>query len=813
MGLQSAMTTALTGMQASETTIDVVGNNVANSNTVGFKESSVLFATQFLQTQSIGSAPSTGSGGTNPRQVGLGVKVAEIAPDFTQGTIQVSSNPLDLAIQGDGFFIVQGPGGGSQQFYTRNGQFKTNANNELTSVNGDRVLGYGVNNDFVIDTNKVVPLTIPLGGSAVAQQTNNVNLLGNLQPAAEGVATTPGEIQSAILGDNSVEIPSDIGVGDAKILDTPSVALATATVSATPGSIPAGTYSYKVVFVDPNAPANAQEGPASPAFGGNVTVPAGGNGTIDLANLPTSNNPSVFTMKRIYRVDVNDPNGQYQQVGTDIPESQTSYIDTAAAGTTTLNATNLDANSSYNYFYTFVAPSGLETRPSSESSTIAISQADQRIRLENIPQPTDPQFTKIRIYRNSDNSPGTFYQVDEIPVGTTSYIDNKSDAAIIDPTKTLDRNGPKVTNTTPLVNVSTFNGNSYVNPFKVGTLSFTGSKGADGGLDLPTKQLKITNSTTVADLIDFMQKSLGIETTSNDPDNPLTGSPGGVLTGDSRIQFESNDGVANAVNVKQTAFQLTDANGAPQSVELPFSPSQTADGAGTSSEMIAYDSLGIPLTVRLTTTLEKTTNGVTTYRWYATSADNQATDGDTAIGTGLITFNGSGKFISTTNDTVSINRQDVASNSPVTFALDFSQVTALSENSTGVQASSQDGFAAGTLSSFSITETGRIKGVYSNGVTRDLGQVLMARFSNAGGLQQVGNNLYAEGVNSGEPLLDTPGNSGIGALTAGAVELSNSDIGQNLIDLILASTQYRGGTRVITSAQQLLDELLNLRAG
>ena len=58
MGLQSAMTTALTGMQASETTIDVVGNNVANSNTVGFKESSVLFATQFLQTQSIGSAPS-----------------------------------------------------------------------------------------------------------------------------------------------------------------------------------------------------------------------------------------------------------------------------------------------------------------------------------------------------------------------------------------------------------------------------------------------------------------------------------------------------------------------------------------------------------------------------------------------------------------------------------------------------------------------------------------------------------------------------------------------------------------------------------
>ena len=235
MGLESALTTALTGLQASETTIDVVGNNVANSNTVGFKQSSVLFATQFLQTQSIGSAPSTASGGTNPRQIGLGVKVAEIAPDFTQGTIQVSSNPLDLAIQGDGFFIVQGPGGGSQQYYTRNGQFKTNAKNELTSVNGDRVLGYGVNNDFVVDTNKIVPLTIPLGGSAVAQETNNVNLVGNLQPGSDGVATTPGIMDSAILNDNTVEVPDDIGVADVGAIDTPSVAGATVAAGAAAG--------------------------------------------------------------------------------------------------------------------------------------------------------------------------------------------------------------------------------------------------------------------------------------------------------------------------------------------------------------------------------------------------------------------------------------------------------------------------------------------------------------------------------------------------------------------------------------------------
>jgi flagellar hook protein FlgE len=123
----------------------------------------------------------------------------------------------------------------------------------------------------------------------------------------------------------------------------------------------------------------------------------------------------------------------------------------------------------------------------------------------------------------------------------------------------------------------------------------------------------------------------------------------------------------------------------------------------------------------------------------------------------------------------------------------------------------QDGFPPGSLTSFIITESGLIRGVFSNGTERPLGQVRMARFANNTGLQQVGDNVFTKGINSGEPIEGDPGEGGLGALTAGAVELSNTDIGQNLIELILASTQYRGGTRVITAAQQLLDELLSLR--
>ena len=201
MGLQSALSTALTGLNAAETTIDIVGNNVSNSQTVGFKESNVSFATQFLQTISIGAAPSSSSGGTNPRQVGLGAKVSEITPDFTQGTIEISSNELDVAIQGDGFLLVQGPQG--EMYYTRNGQLSTNQNNEVVTSEGYRVLGFNADDGQIIES--LQPITIPIGGSQVNQVTENVTFSGTLSPKA--TVGSAGEITSEVFGDASVEVP------------------------------------------------------------------------------------------------------------------------------------------------------------------------------------------------------------------------------------------------------------------------------------------------------------------------------------------------------------------------------------------------------------------------------------------------------------------------------------------------------------------------------------------------------------------------------------------------------------------------------
>ena len=204
MGLASALSTALTGMSAAETSIDVIGNNLANADTMGFKASTANFATQFLQTMQLGSAPSATNGGTNPTQIGLGTLVSDITPNFSQGTISTSTSNSDLAIQGDGMFVLQGSG--TQQLYTRDGQFSKNADNQLVNANGNLLLGYGVDNQFNINTNSLTPLSIPLGTATVAQATQNVVLQGSLPPTG-GVANQASILQTGVLGDCAVQRP------------------------------------------------------------------------------------------------------------------------------------------------------------------------------------------------------------------------------------------------------------------------------------------------------------------------------------------------------------------------------------------------------------------------------------------------------------------------------------------------------------------------------------------------------------------------------------------------------------------------------
>ncbi len=198
MGLTSALYTGLSGLSSSQFSLDVIGDNIANINTNGFKGSRSLFQTQFARTISAGTKPSTTQGGTNPMQIGLGSTVGAIQRSFTAGALETTGVPSDLAIEGDGFFVLRTPE--NEQVFSRDGAFSLSADARLISSDGFFVQGYSVNRDFKLIPGALGDISIPLGTLTTARATTTAELNGTLN--SNGTVATQGTIlRSQILHD------------------------------------------------------------------------------------------------------------------------------------------------------------------------------------------------------------------------------------------------------------------------------------------------------------------------------------------------------------------------------------------------------------------------------------------------------------------------------------------------------------------------------------------------------------------------------------------------------------------------------------
>jgi flagellar hook protein FlgE len=162
MGLSTALFTGVSGLNINGTGLSVVGDNIANTNTTGFKGSRAAF----------GDILSSSMGGSSSFQIGRGSALQAVQQQFVQGTLETTSNPLDLAIEGDGFFIVKDQNGA--QYYTRAGQFKLDKNGDIVNPEGMQLQGYIVDQGGVLDTINVSSLNSP------ANDTNNIDISANL---------------------------------------------------------------------------------------------------------------------------------------------------------------------------------------------------------------------------------------------------------------------------------------------------------------------------------------------------------------------------------------------------------------------------------------------------------------------------------------------------------------------------------------------------------------------------------------------------------------------------------------------------------
>jgi flagellar hook protein FlgE len=156
------MFSAISGLRAHQTKMDVTGNNIANVNTVGFKGSQTVFQDTLSQVIRAGGAPAQDRGGSNPAQVGLGVKVAAITTNWTQGATQSTGRSTDFMIEGDGFFVTRGTGG--EQLFTRAGSFDFDGAGKLVTPDGSILQGWMADANGVVNPNGPIgPLSVPYG--------------------------------------------------------------------------------------------------------------------------------------------------------------------------------------------------------------------------------------------------------------------------------------------------------------------------------------------------------------------------------------------------------------------------------------------------------------------------------------------------------------------------------------------------------------------------------------------------------------------------------------------------------------------------
>src|SRR3954451_2486089 len=180
----------ISGLRAHQQMMDVTGNNIANVNTTGYKSSQTVFQDTLSQMVNAAGAPQNQSGGTNPAQVGLGVRLASIDANLGQGAAQTTGKSSDMMIQGDGFFVVKS---GGEALYTRAGSFTFDANGSLTTPSGQIVQGWSAGTDGEVNTAGAPrDIKLPIGISLSPTVTENITMTGNF--SNEAVLGTTKEI-------------------------------------------------------------------------------------------------------------------------------------------------------------------------------------------------------------------------------------------------------------------------------------------------------------------------------------------------------------------------------------------------------------------------------------------------------------------------------------------------------------------------------------------------------------------------------------------------------------------------------------------
>ncbi|MCV3539672.1 flagellar hook protein FlgE [Campylobacter lari] len=803
----------VSGLQAHQYAMDVEGNNIANVNTFGFKYSRADFSTLMSQTSKIATAPDGNLGGKNPMQVGLGAGVNSTTRIHSQGNIQTTDKNTDMAINGDGFFIVSNDGG-TTQYYTRAGDFKTDAVGNFVDNNGYTVQGWNYNQETgqIDSSTSVGDIVIPPGMSMPARPSTSVSLTANLDSGntlgMNASAKRPIYALDSTHGrrDDTGTVIDENDTGHTEFYTT----------SKTGAQVTEKGVDMGVVFNAQGEGLNLRDGQGiwvSYADAKWTSAQAFAN-----PDLPT--NVAEMQANQTYTFwGYTNANGTQVPATLDITINGVHITAEGVGKETFLNAINAKT---------------------AETGVVA-SIVDGRFTLTN------------------DNSTGTTAKSKNISFTVNEQNNTAGQNFTVragDPQNpNFNRRPPEGANLTGGAGrngqaVSVITAHEYIyssNNVDIGANPNPNAQTAqDANMPQATGQRFFH---TTEDLRELLQRDARWAV-DYDGDGTLENWQNGGVAQDANPSVEvvvESDGrfkITNPAgqNAKDMTFKVTGYSNETNKIATNdkftamFSALDGNFNAGNNEKysqdmylsahtasIEIFDSLGTrhELTVQFTKQTKTADGGA---EWSIIISVPEPAEinfsGDGAPGNivvGNLRFGNDGSLQSYTPNVLNFTGNNGSKPDQV-IKLDFGTTGAFDgltsyDKDSATTKQETDGYTGGNLKPDALRtdENGYIYGEFTNGKTLALAKVALATFPNNMGLEEMGNNLYKATANSGTATIGHAGEGGRGGLKGSAIEMSNVDLSRALTELIVIQRGYQANSKTITTSDQLLNTLLQLK--
>ncbi|MBQ3403041.1 MAG: flagellar hook-basal body complex protein [Synergistaceae bacterium] len=842
--LRSLMT-AVTGVRAHQTMLDVTGNNISNANTTGFKKDNTIFADLMYQANKYASASGDTRGGINPAQVGLGVSVAAIETIYTQGSGSYTGNASDMMIQDRGFFVYSD---GTNQYFSRSGACTLDGNSDMVlSGSGYRLQGYKMEQTALSGFQQAAELStvnIPIGQKMDAHATSRVDYQCNLDSRSNaylsyGFADLPFNSVAGANGLSSgrAKVPVNgteydmafttrfdgdnnlTGTGrnylDITLANGGETAAITFDMTGIDAETGKPTLSIPRLVYDTTGTTTASSATVVPADTTATAVASGDNKLVGYINLATATAIGSADIAAVPETEVGNYVPVYQLPGQMPPQyAAAQYDDTT--GTVRLRTISiLDASNN--------SVSAVTTNTFLQNMATDGTGPGTKIRI-------DPSAFTYDVKGKMNYTSFTLSGSPTVPVagGTTYEPARVSYDFLVEFDESVERNGSE-SELGKTMSKMTLWYYGYSNSDAAGVLAGTATQSmhkleanvafnADGSFDYV--DWVDTNNDNAPMGYRIVNGTLLGGTDEAGPNFQIVA---GTSSGSSTTK--------NTLNFMQA--QSLDTPGAKDSLGVWTTVGAASQGGFHATKATIYDDDG------KTHTLEVTFKKVTEnrWRWEAFLVEQDESGNDVIANvipeprTGEIEFDGSGRISnaiaegalrSTENAEVAITLPFSLNGQPnSTVTLNFGGgvgsggdallgITQFASETT-TKPVYQDGYTMGILKNYSVAQDGTITGSYSNGVSIPLYRVALATFANEQGLEKVGNTMFQASVNSGTANIDGAGSNGKGTIMGQYVEMSNVDLTEEFTHLIIAQRGFQANTRVVTVSDQILEEVVNLK--